>query len=355
MSYTIDSARTIFPDTQVADAVPATVESFNQLSAEDQLALLWFAYTEMGVTITPAAMSVVNMVFAEKTLRVIKQMPPAEQTQVMCDLVNRTDTSICRTYSSFSTNVKLGFWYQLSEWMKQGIVAPIPAGYKLSATASDVLQAIRQLEGGQQLTVLQDIVAKMGYASTGSNPKVKEPVVPPKELAPRKRLKIKGIDNSTVLSYMENMNAFDFEAAVALFTQDGALQPPFEKPIEGQENILAYMREDCYGLKLMPERGISEPGSGGFTQIKVTGQVQTPWFGSNVVINVAWRFLLNPQGQIFFVAIETCKQKSEIVAREEKFSLIAKLHSWLQSLRRTNLESSEQHNELNLPNKNSEN
>ena len=355
MSYTIDSARTIFPDTQVADAVPATVESFNQLSAEDQLTLLWFAYTEMGVTITPAAMSVVNMVFAEKTLTQIKQMPPAEQTQVMCDLVNRTDTSICRTYSSFSTNVKLGFWYQLSEWMKQGIVAPIPAGYKLSATASDVLQAIRQLEGGQQLTVLQDIVAKMGYASTGSNPKVKEPVVPPKELAPRKRLKIKGIDNSTVLSYMENMNAFDFEAAVALFTQDGALKPPFEEPIEGQENILAYMREDCYGLKLMPERGISEPGSGGFTQIKVTGQVQTPWFGSNVVINVAWRFLLNPQGQIFFVAIETCKQKSEIVAREEKFSLIAKLHSWLQSLRRTNLESSEQHNELNLPNKNSEN
>jgi hypothetical protein len=96
----------------------------------------------------------------------------------------------------------------------------------------------------------------MGYAPTGGTPKVKEPVVSPKELAPRKRVTIKGIDNSTVLSYMENMNAFDFEAAVALFAQDGALQPPFEKPIVGQENILAYMREDCYGLKLMPERGV---------------------------------------------------------------------------------------------------
>ena len=44
----------------------------------------------MGTTITPAAMQVVNMVFAEKTLTQIKQMPALEQTQVMCDLVKTT-------------------------------------------------------------------------------------------------------------------------------------------------------------------------------------------------------------------------------------------------------------------------
>ncbi len=313
MSFTIESARSIFPDTQVADAVPATVESFNQLSAEDQLALLWFAYTEMGVTITPAAMQVVNMVFAEKTLAQIKQMPDLEQTQVMCDLVNHTDTDICRTYSSFGTNVKLGFWYQLSEWMKEEIVAPIPFGYKLSAKASSVLQAIRQLEGGQQLAVLQDIVINMGYAPTVGTQKVKEPVVPPKDIAPRTKVSIEGIDNFTVLSYMENMNAFDFEAAVALFAEDGALQSPFQEPIVGHESILAYMREECYGLKLIPERGVSEPAEGGFTQIKVTGKVQTPWFSDSVGINLAWRFLLDSQGKIFFVAIDLLASPQELL------------------------------------------
>jgi hypothetical protein len=313
MSFTIESARSIFPDTQVADAVPATVESFNQLSAEDQLALLWFAYTEMGVTITPAAMQVVNMVFAEKTLTQIKQMPDLEQTQVMCDLVNHTDTDICRTYSSFGTNVKLGFWYQLSEWMKEEIVAPIPFGYKLSAKASSVLQAIRQLEGGQQLAVLQDIVINMGYAPTVGTQKVKEPVVPPKDIAPRTKVSIEGIDNFTVLSYMENMNAFDFEAAVALFAEDGALQSPFQEPIVGHESILAYMREECYGLKLIPERGVSEPAEGGFTQIKVTGKVQTPWFSDSVGINLAWRFLLDSQGKIFFVAIDLLASPQELL------------------------------------------
>lgn len=313
MPFTLESAKTIFPDTQVADAVPATVELFNQLSAEDQLALLWFAYTEMGVSITPAAMSVANMIFAETTLTQIKQMPAKEQTQVMCDLVNHTDTPICCTYSSFGTNVKLGFWYQLSEWMKQGIVAPIPEGYKLSEKASDVLQAIRQLERGQQLNVLQDIVAKMGYASTNGIPQVKEFVVPPQLVTPRKKVRIKGIDNVTVLSYMEKMNAFDFEAAVALFAEDGALQPPFEKPIVGQKNILAYMEDECYGLKLIPDQGVSQPADGGFTQIKVTGKVQTPWFGSGVSINLAWRFLLNSEDKIFFVAIDLLASAQELL------------------------------------------
>ena len=259
MSYTIDLARAIFPNTQVADAIPATVEACDRLSAEDQLALLWFAYTEMGSAITPAAMGAANMVFAEKTLQEIQQMPALKQAQVMCDLVNHSDTPICRTYSSFGMNVKLGFWYQLGEWMKQGIVAPIPPGYALSTAAADALQAIRLLEAGQQLTVLRDVVLNMGYAPTGETPVVKNPVAVPEDLIPRLTVTIAGIDHPTVLGYMEAMNAFDFQAAVALFTADGALQPPFQPPIVGHEAILSYMQAECYGLKLTPERGIVEP------------------------------------------------------------------------------------------------
>ncbi len=88
MSYTIDRASSIFPDTLIDDAIPTIVASYNRLNAEDQLALLWFAYTEMGTKIIPAAMSAANMIFAEITLTEIKQMPALAQTQVMCDLVN---------------------------------------------------------------------------------------------------------------------------------------------------------------------------------------------------------------------------------------------------------------------------
>ena len=63
-----------------------------------------------------------------------------EQSQAMCDLANRADTPLCRTYGGWSANIKLGFWYQLGKFMEEGIVAPIPEGYKLSANANSVFK-----------------------------------------------------------------------------------------------------------------------------------------------------------------------------------------------------------------------
>ncbi|MBW4621880.1 MAG: orange carotenoid-binding protein [Cyanosarcina radialis HA8281-LM2] len=315
MTFTLDAARNIFPGTLSADAVPATIARFNQLSAEDRLALIWFAYTEMGKTITIAAPGAANMVLAEGVMNQIKQMSAIEQTQVMCDLTNGADTPIGRTYSTWSPNIKLGFWYQLGQWMEQGIVAPIPPGYKLSANAGAVLQAIRGLDPGQQITVLRGTVVDMGYdpSKLGSYTRVAEPVAPPKDVAQRTQVAIEGVTNSTVLAYINNMNANDFDAVIDLFTPDGAMQPPFQKPIVGRDNVFRYLREECQNLKLMPERGISEPAADGYNQIKVTGKVQTPWFGGNVGMNMAWRFLLDPQGKIFFVAIDLLASPKELL------------------------------------------
>lgn len=312
MPFTIDSARGIFPDTLSADVVPATIARFNQLSAEDQLALIWFAYLEMGKTLTIAAPGAANMQFAEKTLNDIRQMSFPEQSQVMCDLANRADTPVGRTYASWSVNIKLGFWYRLGELMEQGIVAPIPEGYKLSANATSVLQAIQTLDPGQQITVLRNAVADMGFAS-GTTQTVAEPVVPPKDMNQRTEVAIAGVTNPTVLSYMNNLNANDFDALIDLFLPDGALQPPFKRPIIGKDAILRFFKEECQNLRLLPEQGVSEPADEGYTQIKVTGKVQTPWFGANVGMNIAWRFLLDPQGKIYFVAIDLLASPKELL------------------------------------------
>ncbi|MEN9230805.1 MAG: orange carotenoid-binding protein [Thermostichus sp. DG02_5_bins_236] len=315
MPYNVETARTIFPETLAADVVPATIARFNQLSVEDQLALIWFAYLEMGKTITIAAPGAASMVLAERTLEEFRKMSFREQTQAMCDLANHADTPICRTYAIWSPNVKLGFWYQLGKWMEEGIVAPIPEGYRLSANASAVLQAIQAADSGQQITILRNAVVDMGYdpAKLGQFNRVSEPVVPPKSMSERTKVSIEGITNPTILNYMDNLNANDFDALIKLFTPDGALQPPFQRPIVGTEAILRFFREECQNLKLLPERGVSEPAEDGYTQIKVTGKVQTPWFGGNVGMNVAWRFLLNPENQIFFVAIDLLASPKELL------------------------------------------
>ncbi|NEP12371.1 MAG: Red carotenoid-binding protein [Symploca sp. SIO2C1] len=315
MPFTIDAARNIFPDTLAADAVPATIARFSQLSAEDQLALIWFAYLEMGKTITVAAPGVASMQFAERTIKEMCDMTPLAQSQVMCDLANRADTPISRTYATWTPNLKLGFWYELGKLMEQGKIAPIPKGYKLSANANAILVTIIGLEPGQQITVLRNAVVDMGYDPNKISgfQKISQPVVPPKEISQRTQVKIEGIDNLTINSYMNNLNANDFEALIELFTPDGALQPPFRRPIAGKDKVLQFFREECQNLKLIPERGVAEPADDGFTQIKVTGKCQTPWFGGNVGMNVAWRFLLDPQDKIFFVAIDLLASPQELL------------------------------------------
>lgn len=315
MPITLDSARSIFPNTLSADAVPALTARFNQLSAEDQLAWTWFAFLEMGKTITIAAPGAASMQFAEGVLEQVKTMSFPEQTQVMCDLANHADTPICRTYAAWSPNIKLGFWYQLGQWMEQGVVAPIPAGYQLSANASAVLQSLREMDQGQQITVLRNSVVDMGFDPNklDGSTRYSEPVVAPTELSQRTKVNIEGINNATVLNYMNNLNANDFDTLITLFAPDGALQPPFQRPIVGKEAIMRFFREECQNLKLIPERGVSEPAEDGYTQVKVTGKVQTPWFGAAVGMNMAWRFLINPEGKIFFVAIDLLASPKELL------------------------------------------
>lgn len=162
MSYTTQSASTIFSEQKLADVVPTTIASFKRLSVDDQLALLWFAYTEMGNSITPAAPGAARLQFASGILEQLVQMSHPDQLQVMRDLASNINSPISRTYGILSVNTKLAFWYQLAELMNQGVVVPVPAGYQMSRDAEKVLETIKSLDFGQQITVLRNTVVDMG-------------------------------------------------------------------------------------------------------------------------------------------------------------------------------------------------
>lgn len=162
MTYTVNSASTLFSSTQLVDAVPTTTAQIARLSVDDQLALLWFAYTEIGRSITPAAPGAARLQLAEGLLNQIKQMSHAEQLQAMRDLVTKANTQISRSYGILSVNTKLAFWYQLAEMMKDGFVVPVPPGYRMSRDAEQALETLKPLDFGQQITVLRNVVVDMG-------------------------------------------------------------------------------------------------------------------------------------------------------------------------------------------------
>jgi hypothetical protein len=317
VALTIQSAQTIFSNTQVPSPIPATIALFDQLNVDDQLAYLWYAYTEMGKTITPAAPGAARLQLAEGLLTQIKQMSSEEQTKVMRDLASRADTPISRSYGFFSVNTKLAFWYELGELMKQGLITPIPVGYQMSPGVKVVLEATQKLDQGQQITVLRNTVVDMGFDTSelgpSSYPKADTEPAFPRTTPVISSVKIDGVTEPAVLGYIEAMNADNFDAAIALFTPDGALQPPFQKPIVGQKAIAKYMREEAQGLNMMPKQGICEVQPDGSKQLKITGVVQTPWFGVTVGMNISWRFLINPEGKIFFVAIDMLASPQELM------------------------------------------
>jgi hypothetical protein len=175
MNFTTESTSKQFANTfnssnpHLTDAVATTTALFKRLSVDNQLALLWYIYTEMGRSITPAAVGAARLQLAEGVLNQIKQMSLAQQLEVMRDLAAKKNTQISRSYGIWSANTKLAFWYELSELMVKDLVIPMPSNYQPSRDVVQVLEAIKQLEFGQQITVLRNSVVDMGVDPLGTS------------------------------------------------------------------------------------------------------------------------------------------------------------------------------------------
>lgn len=146
------------------------VSAFQSLDVDQQLALFYFIYKEMGNSVTPAApgASTVSPTIAEGLFNQVKELSHEEQLQLQRDLITNKNTLITREYGALSDTTKLLFWYLLAQGMDNGTVIPMPADYKLSGSAEQLFTQIKGLEFEQQITLFRDIVAPMGVDSTST-------------------------------------------------------------------------------------------------------------------------------------------------------------------------------------------
>lgn len=151
--------------TQTGDpTIRECVTAWQGLNVDEQLALFWFVYKEMGDSITPAApgASTVSPEIADGLFNQVKEFSHEEQLQFQRDLINKADTEYTRMYGSLSDTTKLLFWYRLSQGMDQIIIIPMPPDYKLSSEAQQILNKIIQVDFEQQITLFRDYVSSMG-------------------------------------------------------------------------------------------------------------------------------------------------------------------------------------------------
>jgi Orange carotenoid protein, N-terminal len=151
--------------TQTSDpSIRECVESWRKLDVDEQLGLFWFIYKEMGKDVTPAApaASTVSPEIAEGLFNQVKELSHEEQLQVQRDLINKADTQISREYGSLSDTTKLLFWYRLSQGMDSTVIIPVPASYKLSSEAEQLLNKVKELPFEKQINLFRDYVSPMG-------------------------------------------------------------------------------------------------------------------------------------------------------------------------------------------------
>lgn len=120
---------------------------------------------------------------------------------------------------------------------------------------------------------------------------------------------IAGISEAAIGQYFHTLNDGNFAATVALFAEDGVMNPPFESNITGREAILAYLRAEAKGMTMMPRQGVTQLLEDGCVEAQVGGRVQTPFFE----VNVSWQFVLNPQRQIAKVTIKLLAEPQELL------------------------------------------
>ena len=92
--------------------------------------------------------------------------------------------------------------------------------------------------------------------------------------------------------YFRSFNENQFEQTAALFAEEGALIPPFDSPVVGEQAILAYLEKEAGSITAFPKQwDISEPEDD-LTHIVVTGKVNAVVFK----VNVAWYFAIRVGG-----------------------------------------------------------
>jgi hypothetical protein len=140
------------------------VQSMQKLEADEQLALFWFIYKEMGKSVTPAApgASTVSPEIAEGLFNQVKEMSHEEQLQLQRDLINKADTQYTRMYGSMGDTTKLLFWYRLAQGMEDATIVPFPSDYQLQGEAKKVLNRIVLMDFEEQITLFRDYVSPMG-------------------------------------------------------------------------------------------------------------------------------------------------------------------------------------------------
>ena len=120
------------------------------------------------------------------------------------------------------------------------------------------------------------------------------------------------ISKSVIESYFSSINQEKFNLTADLFTEEGTLLAPFEKPIIGRKAIASYLEKEAKGMELIPLKEVYETEEN-TSRVTITGKVKTSLFS----VNVAWHFELNSKDRITTAKIKLIASPQELLGLQK--------------------------------------
>jgi hypothetical protein len=113
----------------------------------------------------------------------------------------------------------------------------------------------------------------------------------------------------TIHQYFSNLNRGEFMTAAKLFAEQGCLNPPFEKSIQGRSAIAQYLESEAKGMRFCPEQGQMMSQDDQETRYRIRGKVETNWF----TVNVNWSIQLNSMKEIIVVDVNLMASMTDLL------------------------------------------
>lgn len=140
------------------------IQVFKRFNVDEQLALLWFIYTEIGKSIEPNSTdTTTGFEIITGVVDQLAQLPREQQLQIQRDILSgNTSNQLARTYADLNSSNRLAFWYLTAQRMDNGQIVQVPSNYEISSEARDFLNSIKSLQFDEQLTFMRNLVAVIG-------------------------------------------------------------------------------------------------------------------------------------------------------------------------------------------------
>jgi hypothetical protein len=121
---------------------------------------------------------------------------------------------------------------------------------------------------------------------------------------------IENIIEPHIYEYYLRLNSSDPHGVAQLFSEDGLLQPPFEKAICGRKAIAQYLETEAKAIEAWPKLGKVESLDDGSSVYQIRGHVKTSCF----TVNVGWEIQLNAAKEIKFVGVKLLAELQDLLA-----------------------------------------